>query len=206
MDPKEQLLRNTALRICLDWVNSPGYRRSASYETVRETSHLWQTIEHERKTSGTYHYEETQKFWVSALKYAIEKGWMEQRFSKIGRPRSNDYSANEMNRAEWLLNTMWLADSTAKRLKSVAGDWQQEAHSLITVSDRLFEALIEDSPLGHFDQISRDELEEVMGMSPRATNEFYRWLKNNGWGEKRLKFKNELGEVSRVRVIYREEV
>jgi len=206
MTSTNTLLRNTALRICIDWLNSVEYRDTASYSKVRSASSLWQMIEHERKTSGTNYYLETEKFWIKSLHYALDQGWLVRKISRIGRPRVKDYSVNETMRAAYLLNQNSTAASTARKLASAAGEAQRESYSIITVTEELFAALLEDAPLDQFEHINRRDLAAVMGLSSRATNAFYRWLKTKGWKEKSKKVKDEAGLITRVRTLFREKL
>ena len=203
-DPTYELrLRRTALRICLDWLNSPDFRNRLSLKRVQETSSLWQEILYQRETSGTYLYEQTMKHWWDAIKYAEKCGWIEVVIRKVGRPRTKEYGIAEISKAEGMLNQMGTASSTAKRLRSVAGDWQPESVRVMAVTDQIWAAFMVNGPLEHCDEISREQLQAITGFTPSATNGFYRWLKDSDWKERRVNQTSANGEIARARVLYR---
>lgn len=199
------ILHETAFRICLDWLRADNFKDRVGFETFRSASTLWQKIEYDRQHSGRTLWEQDQQLMIEAIKHAHEKGWIQREFSKMGRPRTKDFSPQQQAEAEYKLNHH-LAESTMKRLHSQAGEYQPDFYSVLTVTDRIFEEWLGTIDPQQLQNISRDELLNLTGFNPKVNNRLYNWLRQKGWSERRASRTSEMGVISRVRVLWQEDV
>ena len=186
MNKRNKKLHRISLQICIDWMNSDDFQLKGNIRKLVKASSFYQQIQESIKTSG-YNYHRTEQLFTEALGYAEENGWIKRTCAVLGRPRTNSYSSWERSRAEYVYGHPKTSESTRKKLRSVADSVQTHGSQVVTIREGIWKAIYESAPVSLFEGRSREELQQMLNLNPKATNAFWRWLQENGWKVRRIK-------------------
>lgn len=180
-----------ALQMVIEWLESDNFRHKAKGEVFRDSvslgKHLKAIGESCDWNPWNITYEHAKRRWLEVLKQAESSGWLIVETTKNGRPRTKDYSATEIANAFRRLQRSSRSFEKERRDECIAGEAEKTNIRVVTLSSKLFEDLLAELTPEAVAGNTRNDLAGALGLQPRASNAFWRWLLHNGWKQKRLR-------------------
>ena len=184
---RDDLTRRRALRAALEWLSSDDFEPEARSETFLATLTVWNTYKNLEKRVGYTHPElqQSERSWEETRDALLASGWFKVQQHTVGRPRTLDFSVAEQNSADGKLR--WhvrdRSERTEKHLERVRGDSQRSNYWVVTVRENVWRDLLVETTAAAVEGKTRDELVNLLGVTKKVANAFFRYLLENGWQE-----------------------
>ena len=188
---------NEPYKSILEWLNHDLFRTDVSWHTFTASSSVycqWQLCIKE-----SLPVKKAEMRWRKLQEQYIARSWIKTYRTELGRPRTLEFSSERQRLAQKKLEwVVWgRSDNYEQTLERIAGHPRPTSYRVITSLDNVWRDMSQIFPPDSLHGLTRKELGEVVHLSKRPMlNRFVRFLLQNGWKEKKVRY-----SVSSCRII-----